>query len=460
MNGRTNNRPSVLVADDDDSVRASLTLLLKQSGFNAIAVASADDALQTLAEQPIDLVLQDMNFTRQTTGEEGLSLLRKIKQAAVHVPVVLITAWGSIELAVEGMKAGASDFVTKPWNNKRLVQIVKTHLELADGVKSEGLSRAELDAKADFSHIIGEHPSLLQVLETVHRVATTDASVLILGESGTGKELIAQAIHRNSRRREAPMVSVNLSGVPGSLFESEMFGHVKGAFTDAKLDRQGYFQQAEGGSIFLDELGELQRDQQAKLLRVLQDHCVQPVGSDRISQIDFRVISATNAALREAVSAGEFREDLFYRLNLITLTLPPLRSRRSDIPLLARARLANVLKTHGLQALDISEAAMEWLRVQDWPGNVRELHQCIERAALLCGQGPLKVSDFESSTTPGRAEASADSLDGMTLEQAERALIERSLARHQDNISRVAEELGLSRAALYRRLEKYGLERD
>jgi len=448
----------VLVVDDDGSVQVSLALLLKQSGFEVVTCDDPKQVLPLLAAQPVDLVLQDMNFSPQTSGEEGLALLARIKERHPALPVLLMTAWGSIALAVRGVKVGAADFFTKPWQNATLVELVRTTLELA-APRSPGASgRAELDAAFDFAGIVGEHPDLLKVLATVGRVAKTRAPVLILGESGTGKELIADAIHRNSPRAGKASVKINMGAITSSLFESEMFGHVKGAFTDARTDRQGHVASAHGGTLFLDEIGELGRADQVKLLRVLQDHSYRPVGASRPEQADIRVVSATNRELAELVASGEFREDLYYRLNLITIRLPPLRERRSDIPLIAGRLAAELADHYGLGEVSITPSALEWLAAQPWPGNIRQLRQVLERTVLLAGKRVLDAADFagaERGESFG-ARAAAD-VDGMTLEQAERHLIEKMLDQHQGNISRVAKALGISRAALYRRLDKHGL---
>jgi two-component system NtrC family response regulator len=447
----------VLVVDDDVAVQVSLALLLKQNGFDAVCCDAPRAALAQLAAGRVDLVLQDMNFSLQTSGEEGLALLGRIKEIDARLPVLLMTAWGSIGLAVRGVKAGAANFFTKPWDNAQLIELIETTLQLADPAAHTG-TRATLDARFDFAGIVGEHPKLLKVLETVGQVAATRAPVLILGESGTGKELVADAIHCNSPRAARPMVRINMGAVTSSLFESEMFGHVRGAFTDARVDRQGHIASAHGGTLFLDEIGELQRGDQVKLLRVLQDQRYQPVGASRTEQADVRVVSATNRELAELVAGGEFREDLFYRLNLITIRLPPLRERRSDIPLLARHIVASVAAGYGLGDVSLAPQALEWLAAQAWPGNIRQLRQMLERAILLAGKPLLTHADLLStSAVDGDTAGARLGLDGMTLEQVERHMIEGALGRHAGNVSRVARELGLSRTALYRRLEHHGL---
>jgi len=452
---------TILVVDDDASVTASLALLLKQSGFKHLVAADPASALAALERHPVDLVIQDMNFSRATSGEEGLALLREIRRRNGALPVVLITAWGSIALAVEGMKAGATDFVTKPWDNARLVQVVETALSLARGGPIAIADRESLDERYELGDIIGRDPALIRVLNHLARVARTDATVLITGESGTGKELLADAIHANSARSGGPLVKVNMGGIVPSLFESEMFGHVRGAFTDAKHDRIGYFEQAHRGTIFLDEIADVDRTSQIKLLRVLQDRKFQRVGSGDARSADFRVVAATNRDLAALVAKGEFREDLYYRLNLITLDVPPLRARRGDIALIAANHLRQIEERYGLGGIECEPRAYEWLAAQPWPGNVRQLKACIERAALLSGKTRLGRADLEAvaQAPSGAARELPEWLDREqpTLEQVERMMIERAMAQSSRNVTRAAEALGLSRSALYRRLAKHGL---
>jgi two-component system NtrC family response regulator len=450
----------IVIVDDDSAVQVSLALLLKQAGFEPLCCDDPAQALALLAHQPVDLVLQDMNFSLQTSGEEGLQLLADIKQAQPALPVLLMTAWGSIALAVRGVQAGAANFFTKPWDNTQLAALIHATLETAEPAPAARASRHALDAQFDFSGIVGEHPRLLKVLSTIGQVAATRAPVLILGESGCGKELIADAIHRNSPRAARPIVKINMGAITPSLFESEMFGHVRGAFTDAKTDRKGHVASAHEGTLFLDEIGELNRADQVKLLRVLQDQTYQPVGASRTERADIRVVSATNRELASLVASGEFREDLFYRLNLITIRLPPLRERRSDIPLLARHIIGEVSASYGLAPASIAPQALEWLSAQPWPGNIRQLKQTLERTLLLVGRTELRQADFiaaEQHEHGGSLGGQRLGVDGMTLEQVERHMIAHALEQHQGNISRVAKALGLSRTALYRRLERHGL---
>jgi DNA-binding NtrC family response regulator len=453
----------ILIVDDDPSVVASLGLLLKQHGHASRSASSAAQALAVARAERPSLVLQDMNFSRATSGEEGLELLGALRRERPEMPVILITAWGSIELAVEGMKMGAADFVAKPWNNQQILRSIDTALSLADSRPAEGAatSRQELDRRFDFSGLIGADPKFLRLLELVGRVAPTDASVLVLGESGTGKELVAEAIHRNSRRSVRPFVKVNLGGISATLFESEMFGHVRGAFTDARVDRKGRFETADGGTIFLDEIGEVDPSAQVKLLRVLQDSSYEVLGSSQTRSVDVRVVSATNRDLAEMVENGGFREDLLYRLNLITLRVPPLRERAGDIRPLAAHFLVHCARAYGRPALALTEPALAWLERQTFPGNVRQLKQTIERAVLVQPSDRIDVADLRTlADLDARDEpAGAVPLPGsMTLDQMERAMIANCLSQYGGNLTRVAEALGLSRPALYRRLEKYGLQ--
>jgi two-component system NtrC family response regulator len=472
---------TILVVDDDSSITASVALLLKHAGHRSVTAANPAEALQRLAQfSDCALVLQDMNFTRATTGAEGLELLRQIRSQRPGLPVILMTAWGSIGLAVEGMKAGASDFVTKPWNNAQLLSVVETALGLAaspSGAGAELPTREALDEAFDFGPLVGEDARLRRVLQIIGRVAPTDASVLITGESGTGKELVAEALHRNSRRRAGPFVKVNLGGISATLFDSEMFGHVKGAFTDARSDRQGRFALAHGGTIFLDEIGELDGAGQVKLLRVLQDRTYEVLGSSNTRQVDVRVVAATNRNLPDMVGRGLFREDLLYRLNLIAIHLPPLRERGGDVARLARQFLGTLASVYRRDRLELAPAALRFLEGQGWPGNIRQLKQWVERAVLISPEaevlevGHLQVTaamesgngaeiDRAVGAVPPSEMPAGDNLPvvgSMTIDEIEKAMIEKALRHHQGNLSRVADSLGLSRAALYRRLERYGI---
>ena len=460
-----------LIVDDDLAIRTSLKLLLKQAGYPAQAVATPAEALAAVREAPPALVLLDMNFSLATTGHDGLALLRQLKQLAPQVPVVLITGWGSIELAVAGMKAGAAEFITKPWHNDSLLQTIGTVLALREAPAAAELApataanpRRQLDQQFAFREIIGHDAGLLHVLRQVGQVAATDAAVLIEGESGTGKELIAEAIHRNSHRARQPFVKVNLGGISSSLFESEMFGHRRGAFTDAKTDRVGRFELANGGTIFLDEIGELELASQVKLLRVLQDRTYEVLGDSKPRRLDIRVIAATNRNLAELVAQGRFREDLFYRINLIAVRLPALRERPQDIPLLTQHFIAQLRATYQRPALKVGVRALHWLREQPLPGNIRELKNLVERAVLVSGHEELGPEDFQANALPASPRSFSPSElpapGAMTLDELEAHMIRQSLAHYAGNISRVAKALGLSRGALYRRLEKHGIPFD
>lgn len=447
----------ILVIDDDSAVRSSLSFMLKRAGFEVHAVSTPAEAIQFVRVTEPRLVLMDMNFSLTTTGQEGLVLLKQVKVFYPQVPVILMTAWGSIQLAVEGMKAGAFDFITKPWNNAALLQRIETALKL-----TAEMNEQKEDAPAETtllrSNIIGKSPALMNVLNMVGRIAKTNASVLITGESGTGKELIAEAIHMNSPRAKKNFVKVNLGGISQSLFESEMFGHKKGAFTDATADRTGRFEMADKGTIFLDEIGDLDPSCQVKLLRVLQDQTFEVLGDSRPRKTDIRVVSATNADLRKMVSEHSFREDLFYRINLITIHLPALRERKEDIPLLVRHFADKQMKQNGLPPVEFSPDAMQFLMRLPYPGNIRELKNLVERTILMNMKPVLEAADFEAQyqRIDSSREASAN-LNGLTLEEIERRTILHTLQLHNGNLSQVAIALGISRAALYRRLEKYGI---
>ena len=448
----------ILIIDDDSAVRSSLSFMLKRAGYEAQTVPGPREAMDVVRAEAPSLILMDMNFTLSTTGEEGLTLLKQMKIFRPDVPVILMTAWGSIQLAVQGMQAGAFDFITKPWNNAALLQRIETALELT-AVASKDVQEEQSET-LNRSHIIGKSQGLMEVLNTVARIARTNASVLITGESGTGKELIAEAIHINSQRVKQPFVKVNLGGISQSLFESEMFGHKKGAFTDATTDRVGRFELANKGTIFLDEIGDLDPSCQVKLLRVLQDQTFEVLGDSRPRKTDIRVVSATNADLRKMVSERTFREDLFYRINLITVKLPSLRERREDIPLLARHFADRQAELNGLPRTEFSADALNFLSRLPYPGNIRELKNLVERTILVSGKPTLDASDFDAQylrpNEPVKA-SDASSLAGMTLDEIERQTILQALDRHKGNLSQVAMTLGISRAALYRRLEKFNI---
>ncbi len=452
----------ILIIDDDKAVRSSLNLLFKQSGFTALTAKDPEEARDQIRRQAFRLIVLDMNFSVATSGEEGLLLLKEIRQKYPATPVILITAWGSITLAVEGMKAGAVDFISKPWNNERFMQSVRTSLDLAERTESDSIThnRAQLDKLYDFSNIIGRAPNFVAVLNTAGRISATDASVLITGESGTGKELLAEAIHLNSNRKNGPFVKVNLGGIPASLFESEMFGHKRGAFTDAKNDRIGRFEKSDGGTIFLDEIGELDLGNQVKLLRILQDRSYEMLGTSKTIFADFRLICATNRDLAEEVSKGRFREDLYYRINLITLKIPPLRARVKDIPLLINYFIDNLKTIYQREKLSIEVQALNWLKEIAWPGNIRQLKNLVERTVLVSDQDTLNIDCFKNqlhSISSSPKEHSLPAVGTCTIDEMEKSMIEKALEFHSGNLSKTARSLGLSRTALYRRLEKYGI---
>lgn len=437
----------ILIINDDKTIRDALSMLLRHAGHEALQAATPGEALDIIRRDIPGAILMDMNYGGSTTGRDGLELLQKVKVLAPATPVILITAWGSIPLAVEGMRLGAFDFLTKPFDSRLLIQRINTALQLSGGAAGSAASGA-----FDRGGIVGSNPALLDVLATVERIAPTDASVLITGENGTGKELIAQAIHNNSPRRSRPFVMVNLGGVSQSLFESEMFGHAKGAFTGAVANREGRFQAADGGTIFLDEIGDLDLTCQVKMLRVLQQHQFEPLGVTRPVKVDIRVVCATNADLPAMLREHTFREDLYYRINTITLHLPPLRERRDDIPALAR-HFASLHPERGHVA--ISSDAMETLCRLPYPGNIRQLKNIIDRAILVSGSNEITKGDLDirdASREPTDAPATTS-----TLEEMERKAITDALGKHGGNLSRAAAELGITRQSLYRRMEKHGI---
>ena len=444
----------ILIVDDDAVVRSSLTFLLKRAGYLPTAVGGPKEALQKVREEDFRLVLMDMNFTLTTTGEEGIHLLKQVKILRPDLPVILMTAWGSISLAVQGMQAGAFDFITKPWNNLVLLKAIRNALELYAPVGKE--EAATTQTHPCFDKIIGKSPALLSLLDTVARIAPTTASVLITGESGTGKELIAEAVHTHSRRAKEPFVKVNLGGLSQSLFESEMFGHKKGAFTDAYMDRTGRFEMADKGTIFLDEIGDLELSSQVKLLRVLQDQTFEPLGDSRQKQVDTRIISATNRNLQEMVRDGSFREDLFYRINLITIRMPALRERPDDIPLLVDHFVGLQRELNGIRAVEVSAEAIDYLQKLPYPGNIRELKNLVDRTILVSDKNVLTDRDFKAQYSEiSSATAAFDSVH--SLEEIEKNMIRKAAEQFGNNHTKIATALGLSRQALYRRLEKYGI---
>ena len=450
--------PRILVADDQPDVLEALRLLLKGEGFAVETVGAPDAVLRAVEARELDAVLMDLNYTRDTTsGREGFGLLAKLQALDHTLPVVVMTAWGSVDGAVEAMRLGARDYVEKPWDNARLVATLRSQVELARALRATGRLAAEnrrLRGGEGRPLLVAESRAMQPVLRQLERVAPSDANVLVTGEHGTGKDVVARWIHAASHRANRPLVTVNAGGIAETLFESELFGHVKGAFTDARADRAGCFELADGGTLFLDEIANVSLKQQAKLLRVLESGELQRVGSSRTLRVDVRLVAATNADLGREVAEGRFREDLLYRLNTVEIRLPPLRERRDDVPLLAAHFLREQATRHRRPAAELAPGAMRALLDHPWPGNVRELRHAVERAMLMA-QGPL-VTEEDLGLRPPRG-AAALPVGDLTLEEAERMLIQRALARHDGNVSRAAEALGVSRSALYRRLQHYGL---
>lgn len=451
------NAPRILIADDQVDVLEALRLLLKPEGYALEAVKSPAAALKAIEARDFDMALIDLNYTRDTTsGAEGLELLAKLLAADPSLPVVVMTAWASVDLAVEAMRRGAKDFVTKPWDNPRLLTIVGTQLELARTVRAYRRLAEEnellrgTDSKGP--KLIAQSAAMRPVLEVIARVGPSDANVLITGENGTGKGLVAQALHSVSNRAANAFISVNMGGLPEGVFESELFGHVRGAFTDAKTDRAGRFELADGGTLFLDEIGNIPLTQQAKILRTIERGEFERVGSSKTHRANVRLVSATNADLEAEVAAGRFRQDLLFRLNTIQIHLPPLRERREDIELLAQHFLNQHATRYRKPITGFDPGALEALRGYSWPGNVRELDHAIERGVLM-GTGKV-VREADLGLNAAKA---APSMEEMSLEEVEMHLIKKTLARCDGNARQAAESLGLSRSAFYRRLEKYQL---
>jgi DNA-binding NtrC family response regulator len=444
----------ILAADDQQHILEALELLLKPQGYRVDVVRSPLLARESLASNSYDAVLIDLNYTRDTTsGREGLELLSEIVAIDSAMPVIVMTAWGNVELAVEAMRRGARDFIQKPWENERLLSILRTQVELHRALQEAERLAAEnrLLSAPGRPEFIATAPAMSSVLETMVRISPSEANVLITGEHGTGKEVVARTVHALSQRVARPFVAVNTGGLAEGVFESELFGHVKGAFTDARTDRIGRFELAHGGTIFLDEIGNVPLRQQAKLLRVIESGELERVGSSRSLRVDVRIISATNADLRAAGHAGQFREDLLFRLNTVELHLPALRERREDIPVLAMHFLSQYASRYRRQIHGLDAAALQTLIHYSWPGNVRELEHTIERAVLMCRTEQIQPADL------GLQRPAAQNLEELSLEAVESILIRKALQRFQGNVSQAAEALGLSRGALYRRMEKYGL---
>ena len=456
MKASGSDSPRILVADDQEDVLAALRLLLKGEGLRVETVNSPAKALSALEQAEFDTALIDLNYARDTTsGQEGLSLLARLQALDSTLPVVVMTAWANIELAVEAMQAGARDFIQKPWDNARLLAILRTQVELARALRRGQRLEAENEAlrQAPMPTLIADAPAMRPVVELIRRVGPSDANILITGENGTGKGLVARALHAVSPRAARPLITVNMGGLSEGVFESELFGHVKGAFTDAKADRVGRFELAEGGTLFLDEIANIPLKLQTALLRVLETGEFERVGSSKTLRANVRLISATNARLADEVAAGRFRQDLLFRLNTVEICVPPLRERREDIPALAAHFLAQYARRYRKDLAGFDPPTLQLLVEHPWPGNVRELDHVVERAALMARESVIKPGDL------GLRAGSDGSprLEDMSLEDVERFLIKKTLARCNGNARQAADALGLSRSAFYRRLEKYGL---
>lgn len=448
--------PKILIADDQQDVLEALRLLLKAEGWRIEAAASPAAVMKLIAEQEFDVALIDLNYARDTTsGREGLDLMTRMTEFDNTLPIVVMTAWGSVDVAVEAMRRGARDFIQKPWENARLISILRTQSELGRALRQGQRLQAENEMlRADGGPtLIAGSPTMQPVIEVVQRVAPSDANVLIIGENGTGKGVVARALHAASSRSSRPLVTVNVGGLSEGVFESELFGHVKGAFTDAKTDRVGRFELADSGTLFLDEIANVPLSQQPKLLRVLETGEFERVGSSKTRRVDVRILSATNANLHADVEAGNFRRDLFFRLNTIEIHLPPLRERREDLSPLAHYFLRQQARRYRKQIEGFDNEAMKAMWEYPWPGNVRELEHAVERAVLMANSTKIRTGDLGLR---GESE-NIQRLEDLSLEEVEGLLIKKALARADGNVSRAAEALGLSRSALYRRLEKYGL---
>jgi DNA-binding NtrC family response regulator len=448
--------PRILIADDQPDVLEALRLLLKTEGYQSDAVTSPAAVLQAVDEREYDVVLIDLNYARDTTsGQEGLDLLSKLRAADASLPVVVMTAWGTVDLAVEAMRRGARDFVRKPWDNARVLSILRTQIELSRAIRQGQRLEAEntLLRTERGPQMIAQSAAMQPVLQLIARVGPSEANVLITGENGTGKSAVAQALHAVSARASRPLVTVNAGGLSEGVFESELFGHVKGAFTDAKTDRVGRFELADEGTLFLDEIANISLSLQSKLLRVVETGEFERVGSSRTRRVDVRVLSATNADLHDEVAAGRFRQDLLFRLNTIEIHLPPLRERREDVPVLARYFLTGHARRYRKTITGFDPAATQALIDHPWPGNIRELDHAIERGVLMAQGQTIRTPEL--GLRAGREAAAR--IEDMSLEDVECFLIKKAMARYDGNVSHAAKALGLSRSALYRRLQRYGL---
>ncbi|MBX5460282.1 MAG: sigma-54-dependent Fis family transcriptional regulator [Steroidobacteraceae bacterium] len=456
---RSTDAPRVIVADDQQDVLTALRLLLKNEGMQVTTVSSPAGLIEAVRSESFDVAIIDLNYARDTTsGREGLDLLPQIQAIDASLPVIVMTAWGSIDVAVEAMRRGARDFLEKPWDNHRVLTLVRNQVSYSREVRRARRLEAEnqlLRASGD-EDFIAESAAMHAVLDTVERIAPSDASVLITGENGTGKGLMARLIHKLSHRAAKPFISVNMGSIPETVFESEMMGHVRGAFTDAKTDRVGRFELADGGTLFMDEIGNVPVSQQAKLLRIIESGEFERIGSSRTQRADVRIVAATNANLAELVAQGRFRQDLLFRLNTIELRLPPLRERQEDIVPIAYRRLAALAAKYGRRIEGFDDGAVQLLKSYSWPGNVRELGNVIERAVLMARGATVTAADLRLDMQV----PAAPGIEAMSLEDAERLLIRSALRRAEGNVNAAAERLGLSRSAMYRRLEKLGIRSD
>jgi DNA-binding NtrC family response regulator len=449
-------RAKILICDDQPEILDAIKLVCSAEGMDCTTVDSPDAVLPKLTEEEFDLLLMDMNYHQERTGgQEGLNLLRDAHQADPSLPIVVMTAWGSIPLAVQAVQLGAKDFLQKPWENERLLSIVRNQIELRNALRGKERLEAEnsvlRSAQAHSNEFVALSPGMQEVKRIIEQIAPSDANVLITGENGTGKGVVARMLHQLSRRAQQPLISVNMGGIPETLFESEMFGHVKGAFTDARADRTGRFELADGGTLFLDEIAKLTGSQQAKILRVLETGEFERVGSSKTKRADVRVLSATNADLVSEIEAGRFREDLYFRLNTIQVHLPALRDRVDDIPALVQFFLEELTARYRKKGVEVTSDALQALRRYSWPGNIRELRHVMERAVLLARSSAIQPTDLGLQAAATRANV----LEDMDLESMEAHLIKKALDRHDGNAVSAAKALGLSRSAFYRRLQKY-----
>lgn len=446
----------LLIADDQTHILDALSLLLESEGFSVTTAQSPAEVMMHLKQRPFDILLTDMNFTQDTTsGKEGLELINSIRADHKLMPIVVMTAWASIELSVEAIRLGANDFIEKPWKNQRLLSLLKNQLGLLAEKRSNrrltALAKGEGNAEA---LIIGSE-AMQSVMEIIERTAQSDANILLTGESGVGKSLIAGLIHRLSLRKEKPFVSVNMGALTDTLFASELFGHIKGAFTDAKTTRIGRFEMADSGTLFMDEIANIPKELQAKLLRVLEAGEFEPIGASRTIKSDVRIVSASNVDFQHEIGEGTFRQDLLYRLNTITIDIPPLRKRLDDILPLADYFMQSFKRKYRREQVELKENSKKALTEYQWPGNVRELAHCIERAVLVCQDNQIQPQDLGLASHIPAAQ-----FENMTLAQAEKRLIENALSRFEQNVANAADALGISRNALYRRMDKHNIEYD